>query len=76
MTIVMLMHHDMPKDWHLADLDHRFWPDFSFLSKPASETTGQDSHFHRLLFLLAFEDVSTRNCTGRCGRSAKGPANE
>ena len=41
-----LYFHDVPKNWHTANFDHRLWTSFRLFSQPRAETPGQYPYFH------------------------------
>ena len=45
-TVVCVVHQDVPENWFAANLDHRFWLEFCVLRKAGPNGPGKNGDFH------------------------------
>ena len=53
-TIVGILLHDMPEDWHTTNLDHWLWFELAFFANARAEATGKKNDFRKFDFNFYF----------------------
>src|SRR5690606_11443763 len=57
MTVTIIVHHDVPKDRHGADLDHWLGTYLSFFRQPGPKSAGENTDLHAVF------STNTRDCS-------------